>query len=258
MPSYYDDASFEYLSFWEKRQYEHLAESVALETLISKIPRRSRKAIIDVGAGFGRLSCVYADKFKKAVLLDPSRKLLGQAKRNLRGRRNFKFVLGSGEKIPFKRKKFDLVLMIRIFHHFKNPKKAFREVFRVLKPGGFFILEYANKTHFKARTRNLLMGHRITYGLEPIDIRSKKNLARRTLPFFNYHPTWVKKMIKNYGFTVVEELSVSNFRSRSFKKLFPLGVLIFLERNLQKILGSFSFGPSIFLLLKKPSSSLPT
>ncbi|MBU2592708.1 MAG: class I SAM-dependent methyltransferase [Patescibacteria group bacterium] len=252
MPSYYDDTSFDYPEFWQGRKYEDLAEKLALEKLIAKIPDNFRKSLLDVGAGFGRLAEVYAGKFDTCFLVDPSKKLLFRGKKNLSGKKNLRFLTGTGEKIPFKKKKFDLVLIVRVFHHIRKPKKTFCQVFRILRPGGFFIFEYANKAHFKARFLNFFKRKR-PFLLEPADIRSRKNLKRRTIPFINYHPDWVQDLIKKFGFSLVEKLSVSNFRSGILKRLLPCPILLFMERNSQKLLGKIDFGPSIFVLLQKPS-----
>jgi len=50
--SFYDDPSFSYPKYWEKRRYEHLSEIIALRKLIEKIPHDKRGDLIDVGAGF--------------------------------------------------------------------------------------------------------------------------------------------------------------------------------------------------------------
>jgi len=251
MSSYYDDTSFDYSNFWQGRKYEDLAEKIALSRLIARIPGRFRDSLLDLGAGFGRLAEVYAGEFKVCFLLDPSKKLLNRAKRNLSGRNNLKFLIGNGEKIPFKNRKLDLVLMIRVFHHIRRPKKTLTEVFRVLKPGGYFILEYANKAHFKARSLGFFRREKPLV-LEPTDIRSRKNLKRRTIPFVNYHPGWIRNLIKKSGFILVEKLSVSDFRSGILKHLLPDWVLLFMEKKLQGPLGRIDFGPSIFVLLQKP------
>lgn len=47
-------------------------------------------------------------------------------------------VIGSGEKLPFNQHHFDLVLSLWVFEHVEKPAQVFQEIFRVLKPGGFF------------------------------------------------------------------------------------------------------------------------
>ncbi len=251
--SYYDDDSFDYPQYWEKRRYEHLSEESALRTLIKRISPKMRQNILDIGAGFGRLTHVYADKFNHCVLLDPSKKLLSEAKERLRIKNNLEFKLGFGEDIPFKDEKFHTVLMVRVFHHLRFPEKVAKEVARVLKPGGFFILEFANKANFKAKLLCLLCCkyRKEVFGLEPVNRQSQKKSNMSTIPFVNYHPLWIDRLFRKLGFEVIIKLSSSNFRSSIFKRILPPKVLLCLEEKSQFFLGKVNFGPSIFLLLKK-------
>lgn len=248
--TFYDDAGFSYPAYWRKRKYEHLSEKIAIEKFITFIPPEKRDSVIDVGAGFGRLSKTYTEKFKQCFLLDPSQKLIDMAKKNVK-EKNVIFRIGAAEKIPFDDQQFDLVLMVRVAHHLNDFSKIITEVCRVLKPGGFFILEFANKTHFKAKVTSLF-NQRVQKSishLSPIDIRHRKN--KITIPFLNYHPRWVLKLGLNCGFSLVRKFSVSNFRSSILKKVIPLNILLWVEDKLQFFLGKLNFGPSIFILLQK-------
>jgi len=247
--SFYDDPSFSYPKYWEKRRYEHFSELIALEKLIKKIPPYKRGHLIDVGGGFGRLTEGYINGVKSSVSLDPSKKMLDKARRNLKNQKNLKFRLGTVEKIPFEDRFFDLALMIRVSHHLEDFEKAIAEIARVLKPGGFLILEFANKNHFKARLFSLFSSQwrKKTSCLVPVEIGSK----RKKIPFVNYHPHWIEKLVKKSGFRVLTKLSVSNFRFSGFKSFLPLIFLLWVENHFQSFLGKVNFGPSIFLLLEK-------
>lgn len=48
------------------------------------------------------------------------------------------------EEIPYNDHSFDLIFCINALDHMKNPRKALREIFRVLDKGGFLYLEYEN------------------------------------------------------------------------------------------------------------------
>lgn len=247
--SYYDDPSFDYLNYWQERGYEHLAEKISLKELIDLIPFSKRGFLLDLGAGFGRLTDLYAVKFKKAVLLDPSEKLLNKAKNKFKAGKNLDFKQGRGDKIPFSDQVFDLVLMIRVLHHLEAPEKVIKEISRVLKPGGFLILEFANKAHFKAKICSLFdfKQRKRVFSLEPVNFQTKKE----TIPFFNYHPFWIENLVKEFDFELIKKLSCSNFRHSGIKKGIPARWLLLLEKKLQFWLGKINFGPSIFLLLRK-------
>lgn len=243
--------TYNYTEYWEGREYEHESEVVALRAFLSKIPKI--KTILEVGAGFGRLAPNYSFRAKKVVLTEPSRKLLGVAKKNVKGD-NVEFVQSTLENLPKKMKsrKFDLVIMVRVLHHIKDQDRCFEDISKLLKKRGYFILEFANKRHFKAYLKEFFHGN-FTYALDITtkDIRSKKSKEQKTLPFLNFHPDKIREMLENCGFEVLEERSVSNIRSPFLKGIIPLSVLIWIEKHIQGLLSFFHFGPSIFYLARK-------
>ncbi len=65
----------------------------------------------------------------------------------------------SFEKLDYSNNEFDLVLAIAIIEHLENPFLLYREVYRVLKPGGKFIIAIPNVLSFKSRINFLLSGN---------------------------------------------------------------------------------------------------
>ena len=126
---------------------------------------------------------------------------------------------------------------------------------KLLKKRGYFILEYPNKSNWKAVFKAFFHGNlTFPHDIFPKDLRSKKSIAKNTLPFFNYHPNKMEKILLDHGFSIIEKRSVSNLRSGPLKKLLSTDFLITLERIFQKPLALLSFGPSIFLLARKRGS----
>lgn len=187
-------------------------------------------------------------------MTDPSARLLSAARKNLSNKRNIVFVQSSWEnlKTKFKAKSIDLAIMVRVIHHIVDPDKAILTVNRLLKPGGYFILEFANKSHIKATIKELSKGN-FTYlmDISSKDIRSAKSIKQKTLPFINYHPDTISRILKNNGFSIKYKLSVSNIRSPFLKKMLPVNTLLGLEKLLQEPLAKVNFGPSIFILAQK-------
>jgi len=246
--AYYDD--FDYQSYWVGREYEDQAEKIAVGRLLKQIPQKN--SLVDVGAGFGRFVDVYAPRFDESWLVEPCEDLLNQAKLTGKSFKNLVFRIGEAEKLPIDSRTMDVVLMIRIAHHLKEPEKAFLEAHRVLRTGGFLILEFANKVHFRARLR-AVVGGSLSFGRDrtPKEQRSQENIGAGKIDFLNHHPRQIKKDLEKFGFVVMGFLSVSNFRSPIVKKFFPSPLLLFLEKHLQKPLAKIFFGPSIFVLAKK-------
>ena len=53
---------------------------------------------------------------------------------------NAKLYLGDAENLPFEDSLFDTVICNDSFHHYPSPDKVVKEVSRVLKKGGLFII----------------------------------------------------------------------------------------------------------------------
>lgn len=51
-------------------------------------------------------------------------------------------------KIPYDNDLFDLVFSDNVFEHVEFPESVFKEIYRVLKPGGLFIAKTPNKFHY--------------------------------------------------------------------------------------------------------------
>lgn len=251
MAAAYDD--YDYPSYWENRSYEHASEVTAIGRFFEQIG--DNKSVLDIGAGYGRLAKVY-DKFSKRItLVDPSSEILKKAKVYLNGAcKKTNFVRSTlqnlGDKI--KKEKYDVVVLVRVMHHIKDPALAIKIASRYLPRGGYIILEFANKMHGKAIVTNFLNGN-FTFPLDisPIDKRSKKNIRRHSILFLNHHPDVIEKCLDDNGFRIVNRLSVSNIRSCFVKERVPLAILTALENYIQKPLARINFGPSIFILAQK-------
>ncbi len=250
MPAAYD--TYDYPSYWKNREYEHLSEFLAIKKFLVRIQHINKS--IEIGAGFGRLLPSYLFRVKKIFITDPSAKLLSKARKKFSKHKNIHFIQSTLQNIKSKPKirNFDLCIMVRVLHHMDDIDKTFSEISSLLADRGYFILEFANKSHLKASVRKMLSGD-FTYPLNifPVDIRSKKHIQNNTLPFINYHPDQVLEKLKDAGFEIIEIRSVSNIRSTIMKKLFPLNFLLDMESMLQIPFSKLFFGPSVFVLARK-------
>ena len=57
---------------------------------------------------------------------------------------------GVGESIPYPDASFDVVVSDNVFEHLDNPLAVFREVHRVLRPGGLLLAKTPNRWHYVA------------------------------------------------------------------------------------------------------------
>jgi len=250
MAAHYD--TYDYPTYWIGREYEHEAEVVALKAFLEKIPKID--TILEIGAGFGRLTPSYLFRARKIILSDPSSKLLAIARDTFQERKKVKFIQSSAENLAKKipGKSIDVIILVRVLHHLKSPDNFYDVCSRLLKKNGYLILEFANKKHLKATLKEFFRGN-FTFPLDifPKHIGGLRGKRKNAIPFLNFHPEIVKHELEERGFEIKEGRSVSNIRSAFFKKLLASETLIAIEKVLQGPLYLISFGPSIFLLAQK-------
>jgi len=249
MPAAYD--TYDYPAYWHSRRYEHESEILAIKHFLQKIKRA--ESILEIGAGYGRLTSSYLFRGKRIILSDPSAKLLGIARKKHKSKK-VRFIQSKLENLPKKVRasSCDMVIMVRVLHHIEDIDNTFKVINRILKDRGYFILEFPNKRHFKATFSEFIKGN-FTFPLDifPKDIRCAKNLKKNTLPFINYHPDHIARRLESSNFEIIEKLSVSNLRSPLFKRVMPIEFLLFLDQFLYRLFSFFNFGPSIFILARK-------
>ncbi len=246
MAAHYDDPSYSYEKYWTDRRYEHDSEVTAIQKFLD---RKSFKISADIGGGFGRLTSLLAQYSQKTLLIEPSKKQRLLTANHLAKHTKIAVLPGSIERTGLTEGSLDLALVVRVMHHLPDPKKAFLELNRIIKPGGYLVLEFANSLNFKSRLHSLWTGQSILPS--PIERRSNSNIRKQTIPFVNHHPETVLKALRSHNFEPVEILSVSNFRFVFFKRYIPKKLLLTLESVFQKTLSSLYFGPSIFILAKR-------
>jgi len=100
------------------------------------------QAVLDVGCGTGSLLRRLAPRVPRAALtgLDPAEPMVLAARAALPPASAIRFVEGFAEELPFDDGSFDLVLTTMSFHHWADQAAALREVRRVLRAGGAFVL----------------------------------------------------------------------------------------------------------------------
>jgi ubiquinone/menaquinone biosynthesis C-methylase UbiE len=97
--------------------------------------------VLDIGTGAGHTALALAPRVSSVVLTDPVPAMLGTARRLFAdaGIRNAEFVEAVAERLPFADAGFDIVTTRLAAHHFDDVALAFREMARVLRPGGVLV-----------------------------------------------------------------------------------------------------------------------
>jgi ubiquinone/menaquinone biosynthesis C-methylase UbiE len=248
MAAHYDDPGFLYTDYWPGRNYEHQSEVIAITRLLENSRFNNS---VDIGGGFGRLIPALIPFSKKIILIEPSNKLRSIAQKTYPSDKQVTVISGTAQKTNLSASSQDLAMLVRVLHHIPDPLPVFKEIYRILKPEGIFILEFANSFNFKAKIQSWVTGQPIL--LIPVEKRKLSNIRRKTIPFVNHSPVTINRLLAKTGFTIEKKLSVSNFRLPFIKNILPVSLLIKLEKYFQPVLSGFDFGPSIFILAKKPN-----
>lgn len=227
-------------SFWDQggREYEDRTEAIALRRLL---PKRGH-LLLELGAGAGRNTPRYLG-FDRIVLLDYSRTQLEQARQRLGASDKYIYVAADVYRLPFVAGLFDAATMIRVLHHMADAPKALGQVKNVLRSGGVFILEFANKLNLKAILRYLLGRQTWSpFTREPVEF-VKLN--------FDFHPKAVRGWLEDLGFRMEKTLTLSHFRVGFLKRIVPTSILVFLDSLAQWTGAWWQLSPSVFVKAKR-------
>ena len=245
VPSQYD-TDVDYLDYWTARSYEHRAEVMALRRLLHG---RTFGHAVDVGGGYGRLSVVLRDYADRVTLADPSSRQLEVAARYLEQHTAIETRLSDAAHLDLDPASVDLAVMVRVLHHLPDPAPELAEIARIVRPGGYAIIEAANVKHAVNRVRYWRSGQKIP--TTPVDIRSEENKTSENIPFVNHHPAAIARQLAACGLHVERVLSVSNLRQPALKRFMPERLMLAAEFAMQVPLAPLSFGPSLFFMARR-------
>ena len=231
----YGDSSYRQ-DFWEGqgRDYEDAVE----RRVLAKLLPASGDRLLEIGAGFGRLTNEYG-MFRQVVLLDYSLEQLQYARSRF-GDEGYVYVAADAYKMPFGPGVFDAATMIRVIHHFEDVPAVLAQVSSALKDEGSFILEFANKRNLKAMLRHLL-GVNIwnPYDRSPVEFVELN---------FNFHPEFIQRQVGDCGFEMRRAVPVSWLRLGLLKRALPTGWLAGIDGALQRT--GWQVSPSVILDLR--------
>jgi ubiquinone/menaquinone biosynthesis C-methylase UbiE len=220
--------------FWEGqgREYEDRVERIALGRLLQ--PATGQR-LLELGAGFGRLSSFYTG-YKQVILVDYAKSQLEEARAGL-GDGKYIYVAANIYQLPFADASCDAAVMVRVLHHFADVPAALRQIRPALAPGAVFILEFANKRNLKAILRHLLGRQSWSpYTLDPVEFL---NLH------FDFHPQYIRAVLQEADFQLQRSLAVSYLRLGFLKRLLPTSLLVRMDSWLQ--LSGWLYSPSVFI-----------
>lgn len=124
--------------------------------VVSILTKKTPKNILDIATGTGDLAiAMTATGAEKIVGLDISQGMLDVGKTKISAKnleKTIEMVVGDSENLPFSDNTFDAITVAFGVRNFENLEKGLSEIFRVLKPGGSFVVletSVPTKTPFK-------------------------------------------------------------------------------------------------------------
>jgi SAM-dependent methyltransferase len=111
-----------------------------------------------------------------------------------------------GESLPFRDNSFDVIISLEVLEHVEHPAAVLREVFRILKPGGWFYLTCPNYLSFREVHYNVAWLPLLPKPLGSLYLR----LRRRPTEFLRTSITyitlpWVRRQLRALGLQSVRE-----------------------------------------------------
>jgi ubiquinone/menaquinone biosynthesis C-methylase UbiE len=152
----FDQWSSTYEHSWLQRTFFDRAHQATLALAAGIV--HQPVSILDVGCGTGKLLRRAHTYWPEAQLIgvDPANGMIEMAKRLTPGAT---FSIGMAEALPLQDASVDLALSTISFHHWQDQAAGLREIARVLRPGGYFILVDASFPEWLVRVVRLKRFH---------------------------------------------------------------------------------------------------
>src|SRR6266849_4336701 len=133
----FEQGASTYENSWLQRAFFDRAHQATLALAAGTV--HQPVSVLDVGCGTGKLLRRAATYWPEAHLIgvDPANGMIEMAKRLTP---NATFSTGMAEALPLQDASVDLALSTTSFHHWQDQAAGIREIARVLRPGGCFIL----------------------------------------------------------------------------------------------------------------------
>lgn len=180
---------------------------------ISLLEPQENKTILEIGCGNG-VQCMYIQEKCKplaitGVDLDPSNIEIANSEKKRKGLNNIEFYLGDAQTLTMiKDKTIDVVFNIESAFHYPDKIAFLKQVFRVLKPGGKFVItdiltikgkgSGIRKFWKKKMKINNWSKHLYDSGfaLANLKVNHSENITSSIIEAFMNYPAWFKQMKK--------------------------------------------------------------
>ena len=180
---YFDENALRYKEDHYQRDSLHpkwVRHHAILELIQEFLPSRE-KIILDIGCGPGFLASDLSLLGYKGIGADTSKEMIDIAKNQFKKINNgdWSFEIGDAEKTQFEDNKFDCVVASGVLEYMDEDMKMLAEMHRILKPGGYLIINVSNKLGY-ATSLNILTNtvKKLPYVMRLFSIIRKRILGR--------------------------------------------------------------------------------
>ncbi len=115
-----------------------------LKNVLKTISKDKNKILLNLGCGDGEYDLYLKRYYKKIISLDINKNDLKIAKKL---NNNINYILADAQNLPLKNNIFDEIVCVDVLEHIKNDTIAAKEISRILKKQGLFILTAPNKNY---------------------------------------------------------------------------------------------------------------
>ncbi|NMH29489.1 class I SAM-dependent methyltransferase [Flavobacterium silvaticum] len=105
------------------------------------------KTVVDIASGEGYGSAILATKAATVIGVDIDAQAVAQASKKYR-RNNLEYRTGSAAAMPIDDQSVDVLVSFETIEHHDQHEEMFREIRRVLKPGGLLIMSSPDKKYY--------------------------------------------------------------------------------------------------------------
>ncbi len=151
---------------WDKLRREMFGERFDLGALAGLL--EDHWVVGDLGCGTGQISETLAPFVHQVIAVDNSRAMLKAARQRLTDGGRVEFRQGNLTALPIDDATLDAAVMCLVLHHVADPAAVIREVARVTRPGGKFLL--VDMLSHDRREYQQQMGH-VWLGFEPEQVQ---------------------------------------------------------------------------------------
>lgn len=230
-------------------------EKKVLEYLDSLHLKKCSK-VLDLGCGAGVTSSKIYNRGFNVVGVDISRPLCDLAVKNcekIRTKSNkakFKFIVGNAEQLDFPDNSFDCVVGLGFLQYLEHPDACLREVYRVLKPKGHFIITQRNVYGISSMDGSIKLCRSLIYLMGfKYEVHKLWKIKKNALSFGR-----MKKLIEDSNLKIIKYDGAGYLTKKSV--LFPrlakrLDEYLQKANDTKKIPGIYKFGNSVVFLAKK-------